>query len=58
MLSKHNRAESDLIGYTVFGRQGLCLVPRNVPGKLYPVDIFPHSPSSLPITLLLVIIFD
>lgn len=40
MLPKDNRAESDLNSYTVFGEAALCLVPSNVPGKLYPAYIF------------------
>lgn len=40
MLPRYNRGESDLNGYTKFGRDGLCLVPSKAPGKLYPAAVF------------------
>lgn len=41
MLPKYNRGECDLNGYIMVGRDGLCFIPSNALGELYPADIFP-----------------
>lgn len=56
MLSKQNIAEPDL--NTVFGRGGLYFGSKQHAKKTLLSRHFCHSPASLPITLLPIIIFD